>query len=44
MEDPLEEEIETHSNYSCLDNTVDSGAWWAEVCRVGTELNMAEVT
>ena len=28
QEDRLEEEVATHSsNYSCLENTMDSGAW-----------------
>ena len=30
-EDPLEEEMETHSKYSCLGNPMDRGAWWAAV-------------
>ena len=30
-EDPLEEEMETHSQYSCLGNPMDRGAWWAAV-------------
>ena len=35
-EDPLEEEIATHSSstplqYSCLENPMDGGAWWAAV-------------
>ena len=31
-EDALEEEIATHSgNQSCLQNSMDSGAWWPTV-------------
>ena len=29
MEDPLEKEIATHSQYSCLGNPMDRGAWQA---------------
>ena len=29
--------------YSCLENPMDRGAWWATVCRV-TESDPAEVT
>ena len=29
QEDPLEEEMTTHS--TCLDNPEDGGAWWATV-------------
>ena len=28
-EDPLEEEMATHTSYSCLKNSMDRGAWWA---------------
>ena len=28
-EDPLEKEMATHSNISCLENSIDRGAWWA---------------
>ena len=31
QEDPLEKEIATHSSYSCLENPMDRGAWWAAV-------------
>ena len=31
QEDPLEEEMATHSQYSCLENPIDRGAWWATV-------------
>ena len=30
--------------YSCLENSMDRGAWWVTVLRVGTELDMTEVT
>ena len=30
-DDPLEMEMATHSNYSCLKNPMDRGAWWATV-------------
>ena len=30
-EDPLDEEMATHSSYSCLGNPMDSGAWQAVV-------------
>ena len=30
-EDPLEKEVATHSGYSCLENPMDRGAWWATV-------------
>ena len=31
-EDPLEKEMATHSSiYSCLENPMDGGAWWATV-------------
>ena len=35
QEDPLEEGMATHSMYSCLENPLDRGAWWATVHRVG---------
>ena len=31
QEDPLEQEMATHSNISCLENPVDRGAWKATV-------------
>ena len=34
LEDPLEEEMATHSSYSCLGNPMDRGAWQAAVHRV----------
>ena len=33
-EDTLEEEMGTHSQYSCLKNSMDQGAWQATVHRV----------
>ena len=33
-EDPLEEEMATLLQYSCLENPMDRGAWWATVHRV----------
>ena len=30
-EDPLEKQMATHSSYSCLENSMDRGAWWATV-------------
>ena len=41
-EDPLEKEMATHSKYSCLENPMERGAWWATVHRVtktGTQLS-----
>ena len=34
QEDPLEEEMGTLLQYSCLENPKDRGAWQATVCRV----------
>ena len=31
QEDPLEEDMATHSQYSCLGNPMDRGAWWTTV-------------
>ena len=31
LEDPLEEGMATHSSYSCLENSMDRGAWQATV-------------
>ena len=31
QEDPLEQEMATHSSISCLENPVDRGAWKATV-------------
>ena len=30
-EDPLEKDMATHSRYSCLENSMDRGAWRATV-------------
>ena len=30
-ENPLETEMATHSSTSCLENSIESGAWWAIV-------------
>ena len=41
-EDPLEEEMGNPLHYSCLENPVDRGTWWAPVYRVAksrTRLN-----
>ena len=34
QEDPLEKEMATHYQYSCLGNPMDRGAWQATVQRV----------
>ena len=31
QEDPLQKEMATHFQYSCLGNPMDRGAWWATV-------------
>ena len=31
QEDPLEKGMATHSSISCLENSMDKGAWWATV-------------
>ena len=31
QEDPLEKEMVTHSKYSCLENSMDRGAWQTTV-------------
>ena len=36
-EDPLEKEMVTHFQHSCLGNLLDRGAWWAKVHRVAKE-------
>ena len=44
QEDPLEEGMATHSSqYSCLENPIDRGSWWASVHRIA-ELDITEVT
>ena len=30
-EGPLQKEMATHFQYSCLENPMDKGAWWAIV-------------
>ena len=34
QEDPLEDEMATHSSISCLKNPMNRGAWWATVHEV----------
>ena len=34
QEDPLEEELATPLQYSCLENSMDRGSWWVTVHRV----------
>ena len=41
-EDPLEKEMATHFQYSCLKNSMDRGAWWATVHGIAKELDMTE--
>ena len=43
QEDPLEEGMETHYQYSCLENPMDRGAWRATVHR-DSESDMTEAT
>ena len=31
LEDPLEKRMATLPQYSCLENSMDRGAWWATV-------------
>ena len=31
QEDPLKKEMATYSSYSCLENSMDRGSWWATV-------------
>ena len=40
-EDTLEEEMQP-LKYSCLENLMDRGAWWATVHGVAKESNMTE--
>ena len=42
-EDPLEKGMATHSSqYSCLENPMDRGTWWATVYGVTKELDTTE--
>ena len=34
QEDPLEKEMATYFQSSCLENSMDGGTWWATVHRV----------
>ena len=38
QEDPLEEGNGNPFQYSCLENPMDRGAWWATVHRVAKEI------
>ena len=40
LEDSLEEEMATHSQYSCLGNPMDRGAWQATVHGATKESDM----
>ena len=40
--DPLEKELATHSNYSCLGNPMDREAWWVIVHGVPEEMDMTQ--
>ena len=40
QEVPLEEEMETHLQNSCPENSMDRAAWWATVHGVANELDM----
>ena len=42
-EDPLQKEMATHFQYSCLENPMDKGAWWAIVHGVA-ESDMSDFT
>ena len=33
-----------HSSISCLENSINRGAWWAIVCAVAKEWDMTECT
>ena len=41
-EDPLEEEMATHTSILAPQNPMDRGAWWATAYGVTKELNMTE--
>ena len=36
-EDPLENEVATHLQYSCLENLMDRGAWQAKKSCMGSQ-------
>ena len=42
LEDPLEEDIGNPLQYSCLENLMDRGAWWATVYGVIKTSDMTE--
>ena len=42
QEDPLEKQMANPLQYSCLGNPTDRGAWWATVCGVVEESDVAE--
>ena len=41
-EDPLEKQMATHSSYSCLENSMERGAWQATVHGVAQEWDTTE--
>ena len=41
-EDPLEEENGNPLQYSCLENSMDKGSWWAIAQRVAKESDATE--
>ena len=41
-DDPLEQEMATHSSYSCLGNPMDRGAWRGTVHGLANELDKTE--
>ena len=42
QEDPLEWEMASLLQYSCLENSMERGAWWATVHGVSNESDMTE--
>ena len=44
QEDPLEEGMATPLHYSCLENPMDRGTWWATGSQGGKELDTTEAT
>ena len=44
QEDPLEEGNGSSLQYSCLENPIDRGTWWAIVHRGHKDLDKTEVT